>query len=66
MFDVKGTNFNGLEKQEDLIALDNYLADKSYISGYNISQDDVLVTRRLEQLLIDPKMKIVLNISSLR
>ena len=66
MLDVKGTNFNGLEKQEDLIALDNYLADKSYISGYNISQDDVLVTRRLEQLLIDPKMKIVLNLSSLR
>ena len=44
------TNFNGLETQRDLIALNNYLSDTSYISGFGISKDDILVARRLERI----------------
>jgi len=44
------TNFNGLETQGDLIALNNYLSDTSYISGFGLSKDDILVARRLERI----------------
>ena len=52
------TNFNGLETQGDLIALNNYLSDTSYISGFGISKDDILVARRLERINEnDPDMR---------
>ena len=44
------TNFNGLETKGDLIALNNYLSDTSYISGFGISIDDISVARRLERI----------------
>ena len=37
-----------LEKDEDFVELNDFLSNKSYISGYTISYDDIIVAMHLE------------------
>ena len=37
-----------METDEDFVELNNFLSDKSYIFGYTLSYDDIIVAQHLE------------------
>jgi hypothetical protein len=61
-----GNEFKELASRDDLLVLNNYLSDKSYISGYVISQDDIIVARLLEQKMNDATLKNLLEQTEFR
>ena len=47
LFKGKTANFGRLQSANELKALDDYLSERSYISGYRLSCDDRLVLNQL-------------------
>ena len=61
-----GNEFKELASRDDLLVLNNYLSDKSYISGYVISQDDIIVAHLLKQQMNDATLKNLLEQTEFR
>ena len=53
--------FECLEKEDDFVHLNNFLSDKSFISGYTISRDDIIVSWYLENYSTPARLEEILK-----
>ena len=58
---ARKSQFESLEKEDDFVELNNFLSDKSFISGYTISRDDIVIALHLEKYTSPARLEEVLK-----